>query len=455
MSGHVTIVHFNPNAHQIVSAAGRISTTPGSAGDIYRHSEHLGEEKNSSLIQKILSSGHLSVLEHISLNLSFENVSVYVEQFMIEFRLASFTVKSRRYVDFSAAGYHTPDFSTAGAGAIALEDRYRRHTARLFETYKALIEAGVPKEDARFVLPYSFHSNFYCTVNGRELIHIMNEMVYGRGRDFPELAALGESLFTQCEACLPYLARRLPERYAPAAPVEAPLPHWCEKLSAGLVSLLSGPRDPVGLICQALLLPLSSDGLSPQQRSALLDRAMSAPRQRALEQAGFTLCFHRLSLAALTHLTRHRMQALVVPELLAVCRYDRYLIPPSVRAAGRERDYRDVFLQTKALVEDLLRSGMGREESVYLLLSGMSVPAVTTMNAHELSVFFQLRTCTRAQWEIRDCAVAALHLLRSRYPELFARFGPSCYMTGRCPEGAMTCGRQAEMEETFRLQNGI
>ena len=32
-----------------------------------------------------------------------------------------------------------------------------------------LLEAGVPREDARFLLPYAFHSNFYCTLNAREL----------------------------------------------------------------------------------------------------------------------------------------------------------------------------------------------------------------------------------------------------------------------------------------------
>ena len=35
--------------------------------------------------------------------MAFENVSVFCEQFIIEFRLASFTVKSRRYVDFADA----------------------------------------------------------------------------------------------------------------------------------------------------------------------------------------------------------------------------------------------------------------------------------------------------------------------------------------------------------------
>ena len=56
--------------------------------------------------------GHKSA----AFNLAFQNVSAYAEQFMLEFRLASFTVKSRRYVDFSNMGFVVPAF-------IGIEER--------------------------------------------------------------------------------------------------------------------------------------------------------------------------------------------------------------------------------------------------------------------------------------------------------------------------------------------
>ena len=83
------------------------------------------------------------------------------------------------------------------------------------------------------------------------------------------------------------------------------------------------------------------------------------------------------------------------------------------------------------------------------MLSGQTVPLLTTMNAGELYVFFRLRCCTRAQWEIRDAACQALAALREVSPELFRLYGPTCFCTGKCPEGKMTCGRQAEMKRKF------
>ena len=208
MHGHVTLISCSPEAAAIIASGGRISTMDGTADEIYAKSLAAGQEKNEKLIGKVLSSGHTSVLEHCYVNLSFENVSVLAEQFLIEFRLASFTVKSRRYVDFSGAGYVAPDFSDP-AQAAAFDAAVRA----LFGIYDELEAAGVPKEDARFVLPYCFCSNFFCSMNARELVHVMNELTYGRGSGIPELRALGESLFAQCEARLPFWALRKPEVY--------------------------------------------------------------------------------------------------------------------------------------------------------------------------------------------------------------------------------------------------
>ena len=93
---------------EVCAASGRISTQNGTALEIFERSHD--KEKNTNLISKVTKSGHTSTVEHIFFNLAFENVSVVVEQFMIEFRLASFTVKSRRYVDFSSCGYLVPEF---------------------------------------------------------------------------------------------------------------------------------------------------------------------------------------------------------------------------------------------------------------------------------------------------------------------------------------------------------
>ena len=451
MNGHAKIIGFTPEPDRIVSCAGRISSTEGSACALYENSAGNGE-KNARLIGKILSSGHTSVTEHAVVNIAFENVSVFAEQFIIEFRLASFTVKSRRYVDFSGAGVYEPDFAGCGvAGEV-----FRSAVDSLFALYGRLVSAGVPMEDARFVLPYCFHSNFYCTLNIRELMHMLNELTYGRGAAYPELAALGGELFAQCEELFPYLVSREPERYSNPAP-RIPGERARSVGASPLAEVLSGPESPERDICRAAALMRGYEpaALTDGETLELLRSILSAPRARELEQAAFTLRFGRLSLAALTHLTRHRMQSLCPPELLSCCGYERYVLPESVVAAGLESEYRSAFALAASAAERLRAAGMRREDGVYLLLAGQTVSVVTTMNARELAVFMKLRCCSRAQWEIRESADAALSALRGRWPLLFSLYGPTCYMTGRCPEGRMSCGRQREVAKKYGSGTGL
>ena len=88
----------------------------------------------------------------------------------------------------------------------------------------------------------------------------------------------------------------------------------------------------------------------------------------------------------------------------------------------------------------------------YFALSGNLTNIMTTMNARELEVFTRLRTCQRAQWEIRAIAIRLLNLLRHDFPDLFQYYGPACYQTGVCPEGRLSCGKALEIIKQF--QNG-
>ena len=443
MQGHVRILGWTPNIEAVIAAGGRISTMDGTADEIYEASLAAGREKNEKLIGKVLSSGHTSVLEHGFINLAFENVSVLAEQFLIEFRLASFTVKSRRYVDFSKAGYVSPDYKDAAQARI-----FDEAVRTLFAIYDELEAAGVPKEDARFVLPYCFCSNFFCSMNARELVHMMNELTYGRGARIPELRRIGESLFSQCEEKLPFLAVRKQKVYE-EKPI--PMPQGAPLAYTEPVTLLAGTKEPEKLICHAAYLArgMQAPELTEEEQATILKALLSGARKRELEQASFTLLYSGMSLAALTHLTRHRMQSMAAPNLLQNASYDRFVLPESVKTAGMQARYCAAFSIAQAAAKKLSVQGAGEDVLSYLLVSGMQVPVVSTMNAGELYTYFRLRTCERAQWEIRALATEALRVLRNAHPVLFSLYGPTCFAAGACPEGRMCCGKTAEIRKKF------
>lgn len=444
------IISYNIHSTEVCASAARISTTPGDANEIFEQSKaHL---KNTNLIEKVLRSGHKSVIEHAVFTIAFWNVSVFVEQYLIEFRLASFTVKSRRYVDFSNFGYHIPPALDGDD-----EAQYRRYMEPLFSAYETLLHQGVPKEDARFLLPYSFRSNFYCTLNARELVHVIRSIRCGRGRSIPELQELADQLTEQLAAIFPCLLPELSDLPQEAqmdtacCPDTFPFgasPCFVEAQEAGVVKLLDAPAEPLAILRAAY-----AAGAPNSAQPFDIDRLLASARPRELEQLTYSLSISDVTLSGVTHLVRHRMQSVIVPPIQSV-NHSRYIVPASIRAEpGAWDTYRSALETAHRTLQEIAQRPSLRKYGYYFAVSGNMMDIMTTMNARELKLFLQLRSCNRAQWEIRKIAVSILRQLREHCGALYSRFGPSCYLLGRCPEGALSCGKMDEVCAAFRPQD--
>lgn len=431
-NGTASIILKNERALHLAASAGRISTQKGGALEIFAGDDD--RERDIRLVKKVLSSGHSSLLEHQTFGIAFDGVSVMVEQFMIEFRLASFTVKSRRYVDFADAGYVTP----SGLPESVLND-YRARCDALFTAYTELTEMGIPKEDARFVLPYSFRSNFYVTLNARELVNVICSMLYGRGKRHEELVYLGEMLKSQFDKQYPDVIETQKWRYEHAL-TEAPP----ERVDAGEpikpnVLLISETQDMELTLKTAMRFSgrFAGDMITPENMHMLI----TDPRPRELEQISAGFLIENISLSCVTHFARHRMQSILFNEPpLALSRGD-YVLPDSI-ANNPEA----LAIYTRVFQEQPeFAAKIPVEYRAYCALSGHVTDIMLTMNARELLHFMKLRTCTRAQWEIREVANAMLAELRALAPDIFYHFGASCITDGRCPEGRLSCGRIKEI----------
>lgn len=421
------IILKNEPALRVAASSARISTQQGTALEIFEKS--LGDERDLKLIGKVLSSGHKSVIEHQTFSVAFNNVSVLVEQYVIEARLASYTVKSRRYVDFSEAGFVIPDGLTDAQRTL-----YQQVMRARFADYERLLAIGVPKEDARFVLPYCLRSNFFMTLNARELIALVCGMLDGRGKGFAEIESLGEQLKAQFDAMYPGVIDAERSRYAGYA--AAPLPEAIADPApaVGGAQLLGAPDDARALLRQAMA--FAGRVGEGDLRALLLDA-----RPRELELLNYVFRVQNISLACLTHFARHRIQSSVIPAVAEALAGGRYVLPETVRSQpDAEAIFREAFTDQAKAARKALLMGIPKEAVGYFALSGHQLDILLGMNARELTHFMKLRTCSRAQWEIRGVAGKMLSLLREQLPELFDLYGPSCRF-GPCPEGRMSCGK--------------
>lgn len=439
------IISYNNNCNEVCASAARISTTLGSADEIFEKA--IGNPRNLDLIAKVLKSGHKSLIEHAVFTIAFWNVSAFVEQYLIECRLASFTVKSRRYVDFSKSGYYTPPDLSETASA-----QYQHYMDLLFSTYGLLLDEGVPKEDARFVLPYSFHSSFYCTINARELAHLIFSIKYGRGRNIPELHNLAEQLISQVKDIFPCLlpdldSPLLVDQSNPTNPNQVRLedvPHFIDNQNVETVTLVNAPTAPLDILRTAY--QISRPGSAEPFR---VEQLITSTRPRELEQLTYSFSIADITLSGITHIVRHRMQSIIIPSIQSV-NHSRYIAPSSIKSNPKAWEtYKSMLSEAHKILQEIVNTPQLEKFGYYFAVSGNLMNIMTTMNARELELFIQLRTCNRAQWEIQGVAISLLRQLQKHCPELYDYFGPSCYLRGLCPEGTLSCGRMAEVCTSF------
>lgn len=126
-------------------------------------------------VRMIIKLGHESVLEHKSLTALLECDRATAQQ-ITRHRIASFTMQSQRYCNFSAErfggeiSFVDPEFSHAGKeAAYAL---WQEHIKKCEDAYMDLVKSGCPPEDARSVLPNSAACVIAVTANLREWRHI-------------------------------------------------------------------------------------------------------------------------------------------------------------------------------------------------------------------------------------------------------------------------------------------
>ena len=141
---------------------------------------------------------HESPLEHCNFTFAIEGVSRALSHQLVRHRLASFSQQSQRYVDGEYFDYVTPESIDNNEEAKFYYGVCRNFIA---ETYRRLTALGIPKEDARYILPNATTTNIIMTMNVRELIHFLQERLCIHAQS--EIRELAEEIRKQVNVILP------------------------------------------------------------------------------------------------------------------------------------------------------------------------------------------------------------------------------------------------------------
>lgn len=150
-----------------------------SASSIDEIAKGVAEKDQSAFIDKVVSMGHLSTVEHAVFTFGIEGVSRSLLAQITRHRIASFSVQSQRYV-----GIKMPEGQTFGyiipPAIKALGKEAEEDFSKQMQIIQGWYNEWADKlggqgesvfEDARFVLPNAAETKILCTMNARELRH--------------------------------------------------------------------------------------------------------------------------------------------------------------------------------------------------------------------------------------------------------------------------------------------
>ncbi|NNU85331.1 FAD-dependent thymidylate synthase [Geobacillus sp. BMUD] len=166
-----------------------------------------GGTEADRLIRHIVSSKHLSTLEHLTFTFAIEGVSRALLAQLTRHRVGfSFSVQSQRYCRFGSDD-KSGGFRYVVPPSVEQNDHARREyelaMIEIQNLYDELRFLGVPPEDARFVLPQSATCNLVLTANLRALLDFYSKRRKGRGAQW-EIAELTERLCETVVAVEPW-----------------------------------------------------------------------------------------------------------------------------------------------------------------------------------------------------------------------------------------------------------
>lgn len=126
--------------------------------------------KRAEFIKGLIKSSHETPLEFANVTFDISDVSRVLTHQLVRHRIASYCQESQRYVDQSKNKYVIPD-------SIKNNDSIRtKYLVAMFDAldcYNKLVAMGIPKEDARYILPEGIFTKICVCFNFRELRHFL------------------------------------------------------------------------------------------------------------------------------------------------------------------------------------------------------------------------------------------------------------------------------------------
>jgi thymidylate synthase (FAD) len=169
----VLLLEHTPNPEGVVAMAAKLCY---SASDVEGLRDKIAAKDQKAFVEKLVSIGHMSPVEHVSFTFGIEGVSRALTHQLVRHRVASYSQQSQRYVRETEFDYIIPKTVRRDPALTKAFEKYMRQAQKAYdEMMDGLSKMGITGEkaqqDARFLLPNAAETKIVATMNARELLH--------------------------------------------------------------------------------------------------------------------------------------------------------------------------------------------------------------------------------------------------------------------------------------------
>lgn len=178
---------FERRSHpQHITATGkRICQSAQSLSEIMEEEEQIKRRNIATL-----KSGHLGVFEHITFTFLIEGGSRVMTHQLVRHRMASYLHQSQRAVPMASLELIVPPTIPGD-----MRQRWFEAMQNCYQLYVRLEELGIPRGDARYIMPHGMETRIWMTVNARSLLHFFKERLINPGAQW-EIKEVAKQMHT-------------------------------------------------------------------------------------------------------------------------------------------------------------------------------------------------------------------------------------------------------------------
>ena len=141
----------------------------------------LASTNSSKILEKLpqIEIPESSFLQHLSFTFAIEGISRACSHQLVRHRIASFSQQSQRYIQVKKLEQNIVIPPKMNKNA---KDHFIFNIEKIRETYDVLINEGITREDARFILPNATQTSLLLTMDGKSLKHFFGLRLCNRAQ---------------------------------------------------------------------------------------------------------------------------------------------------------------------------------------------------------------------------------------------------------------------------------